>query len=453
MNIPAPHTDQQVLRRVRIKLGAQVAAVITVVVLMLGCLSYCLFQDRQQADIRRALDYSLEHGSPDRPDPCIWLFVQRAGQLDQPAQHPPGFPLATALRRAAQGRPAQTDDVARNGTHYIVVTEERSGAVRQAVFDERYQSADRHQMLTVLLIAELVGLGLALATGAILAERAISPLSRALVKQREFVADASHELRTPLTRMHTRAQLLLRGEQDRFGAGTAEELQRLVAGSAQLAEVLDDLLLSASLTPLSTGYERLDLSVLAAEVVEAERARAAQQQLTLELRAPGQPALVHGIASPLRRMISSLVDNALGHTRPGGLVQVVVEVIDRGHTVELTVADDGVGFDPADRGRIFERLARGTQGSGHRFGLGLALVSTIVENHGGTISATSRPGKGSTFTVLLPSATRHIRPAEAQPAPFEVQRRPITGTAGPRPSRCPGSSRRRGRRWVGCRRG
>ena len=406
MSTPAPRTDQRVLRGVRIRLTAQVAAVITVVVVVLGCLSYCLFEERQQAEIRRALDYSLEHGSPDRPDPCIWLFVQRAGQVQQPVQHPSGFPLVPALRRVAQGGPTRTDDVARNGTRYIVITEERSGAVRQAVFDERYQSSDRRQMLTVLLIAELVGLGLALATGSILAERAISPLSRALVKQREFVADASHELRTPLTRMHTRAQLLLRRRQGELGAETAEELRRLVAGSAQLAEVLDDLLLSASLTPLSTGYERLDLSVLAAEVVEAEQARAAQQQLTLELRTPTGPALVHGMASPLRRMVTNLVDNALGHTPPGGRVQVTLEVIDRGHTVELTVADDGVGFDPADRGRIFERMARGTQGSGHRFGLGLALVSTIVENHGGTISATSRPGQGSTFAVLLPSATR-----------------------------------------------
>ena len=413
MKIPAPHTDQRVLRGVRIRLTAQVAAVITIVVVVLGCLSYCLFEERQQADIRRALEYALEHGSPDRPDPCIWLFVQQAGQLEQPVEHPPGFPLVPALRRAAQGGPARTDDIARNGTHYTVITEERSGAVRQAVFDERYQSADRRQMLTVLLIAELVGLALALATGAILAERAISPLSRALVKQREFVADASHELRTPLTRMHTRAQLLLRRRQGELGAETAEELRRLVAGSAQLAEVLDDLLLSASLTPLSTGYERLDLSVLATEVVEAEQARAAQQQLTLELRTPTEPALVHGIASPLRRMVANLVDNALGHTPPGGRVQVVLEVVDRGHTVELTVADDGVGFDPADRGRIFERLARGTQGSGHRFGLGLALVSTIVENHGGTISAASRPGQGATFAVLLPSATRDRVPRRA----------------------------------------
>ena len=406
MSTPAPRTDQRVLRGVRIRLTAQVAAVITVVVVVLGCLSYCLFEERQQAEIRRALDYSLEHGSPDRPDPCIWLFVQRAGQVQQPVQHPSGFPLVPALSRVAQGGPTRTDDVARNGTRYIVITEERSGTVRQAVFDERYQSSDRRQMLTVLLIAELVGLGLALATGSILAERAISPLSRALVKQRQFVADASHELRTPLTRMHTRAQLLLRRRQGELGAETAEELRRLVAGSAQLAEVLDDLLLSASLTPLSTGYERLDLSLLAAEVVEAEQARAAQQQLTLELRTPTGPVPVHGMASPLRRMVTNLVDNALGHTPPGGRVQVALEVIDRGHTVELTVADDGVGFDPADRGRIFERMARGTQGSGHRFGLGLALVSTIVANHGGTISATSRPGQGSTFAVLLPSATR-----------------------------------------------
>lgn len=421
MNTPAPsrapYAERRVLRGVRIRLTAQVAAVITLVVVMLGCLSYCLFQERQQADVRRVLEYSLAHGSPDRPDPCVWLFVQRDGRLRQPVQRPAGFPLVPALRQVAQGAPTRTDDVVRNGTRYLVITEERAGAVRQAVFDERYQSSDRRQMLTALLIAELVGLGLALVTGAVLAERAISPLSRALVKQREFVADASHELRTPLTRMHTRAQLLVRRRQDELGAETTEELRRLVAGSAQLAEVLDDLLLSASLTPLSAGRERLDLSALAAAVVEAEQGRAAGQRLALDFRASAEPALVQGIASPLRRMVSSLVDNALGHTRPGGRVRVTVEVVDRGHSVELTVEDDGVGFEPADRQRIFERLARGTDGRGHRFGLGLALVSDIVRNHGGTISATGRPGMGSTFTVLLPSATREPRRRPAAVGP------------------------------------
>ncbi|MBO2464749.1 ATP-binding protein [Actinomadura violacea] len=95
----------------------------------------------------------------------------------------------------------------------------------------------------------------------------------------------------------------------------------------------------------------------------------------------------------------------------GGRVAVVLAR--DGDRVELAVRDDGVGFDPADAERIFQRFTRGAQGRGRRFGLGLALVREVVESHGGTIDAVGRPGAGASFTVRLPAASPGAKPRPA----------------------------------------
>jgi signal transduction histidine kinase len=112
---------------------------------------------------------------------------------------------------------------------------------------------------------------------------------------------------------------------------------------------------------------------------------------------------VYGAPSPLRRMVATLLDNAVGHTEPTGRISVRVRAGERG-VVELEVADDGTGFDPADRERIFERFAQSGLPAPHRFGLGLALAREIVADHGGTIRAVGGPGRGAVFTVRLPAA-------------------------------------------------
>ena len=116
------------------------------------------------------------------------------------------------------------------------------------------------------------------------------------------------------------------------------------------------------------------------------------------------PAPVAGDAAALRRALLNLVENAVKYTPPGGKVEIGLA---RGDGVaEITIADTGIGIEPADLKRIFEpflRLdaarARDTGGAG----LGLAIARSIVIAHGGTITVESRPGSGSRFTVRLPS--------------------------------------------------
>ena len=398
--------ERRLIRRAGAALAVRMALILTLAIGFLGACAYRLVAAEQQNQVSQTLVFEVGHGRPADSTPCLWLFVMDQGHLERPTQAPAGFPLMGAIRSAPRNGQIAGISQSANGTVYSVMTERSGGQVRQAVFDTRYQRADLRHLMRALLLTELAGLLAAVIVGALLAQRSISPLGDALARQRRFVADASHELRTPLTRLHTRAQLMLRLRSAELPDQLVTELEQIVQGTRELNEVVDDLLTSASLQPSSPRLQRIDLAALAAAVIEAEQPRIAERSLTLALARgrDGGPSTVIGAESPLRRMISALVDNAIGHTSCTGRIELALSSADRGQSVQLDVTDDGTGFDPADGARIFERFARGGEHDGRRFGLGLALVREVVESHGGTIRAEGRPGQGARFTVRLPAA-------------------------------------------------
>jgi len=390
------------LARAATKLAGRIAAGFLVALALLGYCTYRVVIAEQHTQAEQQLNYALAYGSPNDATPCLWLFVVENGKVLHPQQAPAGFPLESAIaasRTSATPTPVQTT-VSLNGTQYDVISEDQDGIVRQAVFDAWYQLDDIDHLFRALLMVGLLGVGAATIVGAELGRRSIAPLGDALARQRRFVADASHELRTPLTRLHTRTQLLLRWKQDQqLPARFTEELDALVRSAGELNDVVEDLLISAALRTDPHRRRDVDLSALVTEVMEAERPRLESRTLVLD----GAPATVHGAESPLRRMITALIDNAVGHTEPTGRIEVAVRQTER-NVIELEVTDDGTGFDPADRQRIFERFAQSGRPGPHRFGLGLALAREIAADHGGTIRAVGRPGHGATFTVRLPAA-------------------------------------------------
>jgi two-component system, OmpR family, sensor kinase len=398
--------ERRLIRRAGMMLAVRIAVILTLAIGFLGVCAYRLVASEQQSQVSQTLRYEVGYGKPADSTPCLWLFVMDRGHLERPAQSPAGFPLMTAIRSAPSNGQSASQSLSANGTVYDVMAQRSGDEIREAVFDTRYQRADLLHLLRALLLTELVGLLASMVAGFLLAKRSISPLGDALARQRRFVADASHELRTPLTRLHTRAQLILRLRSADLPEQLTAELEHIVEGTRELNEVVDDLLTSASLGPNSPRLERIDLAALAASVIEAEQPRLAQRSLTLALARgrDGGPSTVIGAASPLRRMISALVDNAIGHTSCTGRIELMLSSADRGQSVQLDVTDDGTGFDPADSTRIFERFARGGEHDSRRFGLGLALVREVVESHGGTIRAEGRPGEGAHFTVRLPAA-------------------------------------------------
>ncbi|HEX3779374.1 MAG TPA: HAMP domain-containing sensor histidine kinase [Pseudonocardiaceae bacterium] len=405
----AANTDAecQVVRRAQRLLSVQIAAVITLLVVLVGAMAYVIMVNSQRADADREVSRIAAAPSTATLYGCDWLFISRAGAITTTSgsttSRPPGLPVVADLSQVARTGTQNLGQVSMNGTEYTVLTEKQGANLVQAVYDQRYQLVDRRSLLLGLELAELVGLVVAVAAGFFLAGRAISPLVEALGRQRRFVADASHELRAPLTQLHTRAQLLARRTRRDGGPDeVVEELDRLVAGTRRLGEVVEDLLLSARLRAQPQQLAPVDLGALVREAAAAEAVHARCQGLTIEVNAEARSYPVDGVASALGRVVTALIDNAVGHTDAGGRITLTLREITGGREVELTVVDSGVGFDPQDANRIFERFARGDVGTGRRFGLGLALVREVVTSHNGSIAASSEPGAGATFTVRLP---------------------------------------------------
>ncbi|HWG28490.1 HAMP domain-containing sensor histidine kinase [Actinospica sp.] len=392
--------ERRLLRRTAAILACRIAAGFALALAVLGFCTYRMVMAEQHQQAEKGLDFVLAYASPDAAEPCLWLFELDDGKLLRPAQVPAGFPLESAIASAPSNGGAVRTSVTRNGTVYDVVTVRHAAIVRQAVFDTTYEQADLDHLLRALILVGIIGIVLATLVGAEIGRRSIMPLGDAMARQRRFVADASHELRTPLTRLHTRAQLLLRWRQGQLPEELADELTALVRSSRDLNDVVEDLLLSAGLRSDPSRRELVDLTELTAAAVDAERPRLASRSLTLI----SSPATVCGAASPLRRMIATLLDNAISHTDSTGRIQVTLRPADRGGSIELEVADNGTGFDPADSERIFERFAQSGHSGPRRFGLGLALAREIATDHGGTIRAVGCLGSGATITVRLPRA-------------------------------------------------
>ncbi len=385
--------DAAELRRARRVIAIEIAVVITVLVIATGAISYGMLVSGQRADADRTLARSIWQGTGVTPPGCVWLF---SGDAHAPVGAPPaGMPVLALFSRVPQDGDVATDRRELGGMEYTIRTENHGGRITQGLFEERYHLADRRSLLVGLGAAELLALLVSVFSGRVLAGRAIRPLADALRRQRTFVADASHELRAPLTRLHTRAQLLAR-------RAPSPELDRVVADTRELGDVVEDLLLSASASTHS-DLVPVELGVLAEEVVASEALRASEGRVRIAVRRLPEPYVVHGVPTALRRVLSALLDNALGHTPPGGSIEVSLGAPDARH-VELSVRDTGVGFPPSDAERLFERFARGSEGNGRRFGLGLALVREVVTGHGGTIAAAGHPGAGATFTLRFTRA-------------------------------------------------
>lgn len=221
--------------------------------------------------------------------------------------------------------------------------------------------------------------------------------------RREFVSNVSHELRTPLTAVKLMLETLQTGVErparDEFLASIAQETERMIA-------LVEDLLDLARLESgkLELRLSAVDVADLCRQAVAAQRKRAESLGIVLECSTPDVPIMISADRDKLYQVIVNLLDNALRHTPPEGRVALSTATDDS--TVRIVVADTGSGIPSTALPHIFERFyvvdsARARTRSGT--GLGLAIVKHIVEAHGGTISAESELGVGTTFRCTLRS--------------------------------------------------
>jgi two-component system, OmpR family, sensor kinase len=230
----------------------------------------------------------------------------------------------------------------------------------------------------------------------------IERLGALVQAQRDFVAHAAHELRSPLATLRGELQLALRRPRE------PEEYRDAVVAVLEDVETLsrlaDDLLALAriqSRTP--TTMHRAAVSEVIAEAVSMAKGLAKHEQVTLEVvqEPSASVSFVVGATSELARALRNLVDNAIHHSPPGGVVTLACEA--KGERVELTVCDQGKGVPAADRPKIFAPFFRGTVSSGDHpgAGLGLAIARGIAESCGGTVTLDPAHEDGARFVLSL----------------------------------------------------
>jgi len=217
---------------------------------------------------------------------------------------------------------------------------------------------------------------------------------------REMSDNLAHDLRSPLTRIRAAAEMSLSGDRSdsarsSLAATATEECDRLL-------EMIDT---NLEITETESGAVRLDrveidLAELVRDACELFQTVAEDRKVEICAEIPARCMLV-GDRQRLQRAIANLIDNALKYTPATG--RVTVTLSDRGSEVQVDVADTGVGIPYDETARIFERFYR-SDGSRSQpgNGLGLSLSLANARAHGGRISVESVPGRGSTFTLVLP---------------------------------------------------
>lgn len=240
--------------------------------------------------------------------------------------------------------------------------------------------------------------------------RTFDRLQSAFERQGEFTADASHELRTPLSVILSHAELAL--ARPRSPEDYQKAFQACRRASLRMKSLIDALL---SLARFDSGKfemvrQPVELDRVAHEATEMLQPLAHERNVQLTCLA--QPVTVIADQDRLFQLLTNLLSNAIRYNRPDGTV--TIEVTHDADTATVRVSDTGVGISPEDLPRIFDRFYRvdkvRSQVEGG-CGLGLAICQTIVESHGGTITATSEPGVGTTVEVRLPVGDLAKRPS------------------------------------------
>lgn len=230
----------------------------------------------------------------------------------------------------------------------------------------------------------------------------VEALNGLLERERRFTADAAHELRTPLAAIKIHAQNAARASTD---AQRNASLARMMAAVERSAHLAAQMLAFRSATaphaalPAQRASMRQVLEDALDEVSPALKARA--QKLTIATEPPVDDIVVRGEHEKLVSLARNLLDNAVRYAPAGSAIEVALRA--RPGAVELSVADDGPGIPPDERGRVFEGYYRipGTPGDGS--GLGLAIVREIAAQHGARIDiADARAGRGTRVSVTFP---------------------------------------------------
>jgi signal transduction histidine kinase len=219
----------------------------------------------------------------------------------------------------------------------------------------------------------------------------------------QFISHVSYELRTPLTNIIGFSELLASPRTGELNSKQREYLNDISASSRTLLAIINDIL---DLATIDAGALELKLApVRVADIVDTAvlgvRDRATRARLNLDIRIADDAVEFIADESRVRQVLYNLLANAIGFSKPADTISLVVWR--EGGMVAFAVEDNGVGIPKDQQQRVLERFESRSQGSKHRgAGLGLSIVKSLVELHGGTMSLESEPGRGTCVTVRFP---------------------------------------------------
>lgn len=241
--------------------------------------------------------------------------------------------------------------------------------------------------------------------GAVLGLFDLTHIRKLEAVRRDFVANVSHELRTPLTIIGGFAETLQ--DPDIPPEKRSDFARTIFSNTQRMQRIVDELL---DLSRIETGNwkplpQRVRVADLTREVFERLGASAKSRQVALETAIGSDAEVMYADRTALEQILVNLVENSLRHTASGG--RITIETRPQGRGAELVVLDTGSGIPPEHLPRIFERFYRADSGRSREAGgtgLGLAIVKHLVEAHGGTVSAESTVGMGTTIRILFPDS-------------------------------------------------
>jgi len=411
-------------------LSARVALISTGIValayLVIAAGVVLIVQRNLTAQVDGQLDASLTHVSGEPPGP--------EGGFRPPSGGPPGGdrfgPPVLVWTVHPDGSVSGSDTSAQLPAQYRrVVGPETISVGGSAVRIEGAPVGDDHVVVGMsmsgveqarkqLVLAEgIVGpiLLLAVFLGALTIGRRVgAPIELARRRQMEFTADASHELRTPLSVIEATAALALSRERD--AAWYRKAFERVQGESGRIRRLVEDLLWLARFdaTRGQPDAEPVDLGALAEQTADRFTSLAEARTLSLSVRSGRETAVVSAPPEWLDRLMGVLLDNACKYSKPGGTVEVIVQV--EGNRVRLSVDDSGPGIPSEERQRIFDRFHRATEQPGGA-GLGLAIADAVVRATNGRWSVGSSRAGGASMCVSWPRALAGVQGSARAAAP------------------------------------
>jgi signal transduction histidine kinase len=294
--------------------------------------------------------------------------------------------------------PVRIRVIQENGEH-VVTDKNRFNIV---FLDVTAYAKTLHQLLTTLISVGVITILVIFAASLYFANRAITPLTEAWEKQKQFVGDASHELKTPLSIITANHDVLMANRESTIKS-QIKWLNYMKIGMDRMAKLISDLLSLAEMedVKLKTNKAPFNLSDEINDVIRLMEAGAVKKGITLSSSI--QPdIIIKSDAELVRQVIAILFDNAVKYTNENGRIDVSLSKSK--HRVTCSIRNSGKGIDPQDVPKVFDRFFRADRSRTHEngsFGLGLSIAKAIMDRLGGEIHVESKKGEYTTFTVIF----------------------------------------------------